>query len=216
MVKRDITRKEIEVETLIKKRYYSTSENEFDKWIEDLLSYLDQTRSGLLTLKEILNLTSRAIYRFFAFQEIAIGLKSEKDALYRYAVLLGFTKDAESTYECLTYNYDDMVTEKKYSFIRLSMYSFFCAAEKHPFEEGEETTFNRPLKLKEARDASDVFIEGDYFEFHCYNGNNELIGWFELSNPRNKKMPTRKEIKQIELFAHILSMVIERKKHFEK
>ena len=208
--------KEIETITLVRKRFHSPSETDFEKWIDDFINYIDQTRSSLLSLKDILNLTARVIYRLFSFQEIAIGLINEKDGLYRYETLLGFTKDAESAYKRLTYDHDDMVTEKKYRFTRLNKYSFFCIAEQHPFEEGEEATFNRPLKLNEPRSSSDEFIEGDYFEFHCYDSNNELIGWFELSNPRNKKMPTHEELKRIELFAHILSMIIERKRHFEK
>lgn len=216
MVKRSVKGKELEIVTLVKKRYYSPPEDEFEKWVEDLLSYLEQTRSSLLSLKDILNLTARIIYRFYGFQEIAIGLRNEKEDLYRYEVLLGFTKEAESAYKQLTYNHDDMATEAKYSFTRLSKHSFFCAVEQHPFENGEEVTFNRPLRLKEERSYSDEFIEGDYFEFHCYDSNNELIGWFELSNPRNKKMPTRGEIKRIEIFANILSMIIERKRYFEK
>lgn len=65
--------------------------------------------------------------------------------------------------------------------------------------------------LKKKRGNMDEFIEVDYFDIYIYGRDSRFIGWIELANARDGKLPARQTLKWIELIASVLGSIIKRK-----
>jgi len=198
--------------SLVKEKYSLFPKNEMEISIENIQNWLLQSRAKGESLKDILTFTARTIYRIFEFKEIAIGLRSEKDNLYRYEIMLGFTKEVENQLRKLSYTLEDLVSYEKFPGIRLSSITDFCIAEDITDQEGEELTYNRPLALLEERKALDDFIEGDYLDISFFDRKLQLLGWLELSNTKTGKLPSRESLKWLEMFATIIGIIVERER----
>jgi len=211
-----VSQKEIKIDpeftSIIKKKYSPISEDELEKIIEGLQTFLLFAQNQRQSLKSILEHAARVIYRLFEFREVAIGLKSEKDGLYRYEILLGFTKKSEAAHKRLSYTYDEMVNPDKYPHIKVDQWTDFCIAESvNPEKEDDDiATHNRPLAISRQRDSFEEFKEGDYIDINIFGDNKELIGWIEVANTRNEMLPSRKKIKWLGMIGSILGIIIQR------
>lgn len=203
--------------SLITKRYSSVAMNETEKAIDHIQNWLLNSKMNVGSLDDILYLTARTIYRLFEFKEVAIGLRSEEDDMFRYVTLLGFTKDAERALRNLAYSFEEMVSYERYPGIRLNSLTDYCLAEDHIHEEREEGSYNRPFVIgKTKRQDIDDFIDGDYIDIAFYDSRVQLLGWIELSNTRNGKMPARESLRWLDLMATILALIVERDRNSEK
>jgi hypothetical protein len=200
---------DIQYKTLIEKGYSPIPRDPQEKIIEGIFGIIEASNDRKNTLGSILELTAKTIFRMFEFDEIGIGLKDRKDGLYRYEVLFGYRPSMIEDFKKMAYTYDDMVSYDKFPFIKTGKYSDLNPVEGLP--EGERHLFNRPFELTEKRELPDEFHEGDYIDFWMYGYNKEIIGWFELSSPRNRRLPPRTTIRWIELIACICSSIVEQK-----
>lgn len=211
--KRDI---DLKFASLIKEKYYLFPQNEMEIGIENIQNWLLQSRAKGKSLKDILTFTVRTIYRIFDFKEVAIGLRSERDNLYRYEILFGYTKEAENQLRKFSYTFEELDSFEKFPGIMLSSITDFCFAEDRADHEGEELTYNRPLALLAERKAVDDFKEGDYLDISFFDRKLQLLGWLELSNTKTGKLPSRESLKWLEMFATIIGIIVERERLSEK
>ena len=186
--------------------YSLTPRDELERIIDDFISVTERGSDGRTTLHQILEMSARIIFRRFGFGEVSVGLKSRKDGLYRYEFTLGLRKDVELSFKQATYDKDDMVSHDRFPFIRTGRLSELDPIEGLP--EKEREMFNRPFSLESPRRSRDDFHEGDYFDVWMMDGNKGIIGWFELSSPKDGKMPPRVSIRWIEVLASICASII--------
>ncbi len=193
----------------IENTYTPVPKDDFEKMIDSILTLVDMGHDRKQPLSLTLDFAAKMLFRTFKFREIAIGLKDKKDGLFRYEILLGFRKEVEERYHKTSYTHEDMVSTEKYHFIRMGR-----TAEFFPVEgtvQDESALFNRPLQLESQRKSQDDFHEGDYIDIFMFSQNREPIGWFELADPMGDKLPSRSDIRSIELIVGICSSIVELK-----
>lgn len=194
---------------MIRGRYSPIPRDENEKVMDGTEKLMLIARDPTLPLKIFLDEAGRLIHRLFDFREIAIGMKSKSDNLFRYEVLIGFSGEAERARKKLTYTDDDMLDSKKYpNGIVITKKTEFMLVELHPYKPGEEDTYNRPNLLAKQRSSIEDFIEGDYIIIYFFGRKGEVMGWVELSGTRNGKMPSRSTMRWLELISSIIASVI--------
>jgi hypothetical protein len=194
---------------MIRGRYSPIPRDENEKVMDGTQKLMLIARDPTLPLKIFLDEAGRLIHRLFDFREIAIGMKSKSDNLFRYEVLIGFSGEAERARKKLTYTDDDMLDSKKYpNGIVITKKTEFMLVELHPYKPGEEDTYNRPNLLAKQRSSIEDFIEGDYIIIYFFGRKGEVMGWVELSGTRSGKMPSRSTIRWLELISSIIASVI--------
>jgi len=191
-------------EFFIRRRFSHISENQFQKMIIDIQTWILNSNRYRNSIKELLDFAARTMYRIFEFKEISIGVKDQNDGLFKYVTVLGFTKDAERFIRRTTYAPEEILDYDKYPGIKLSSTSDYCIADRM------KNAYNRPIELNRKRDSTDEFMEGDYIDISIYDSKIQLIGWIELANPKNREIPSKDTMLWIELFASILGIMIER------
>jgi hypothetical protein len=58
------------------------------------------------------------------------------------------------------------------------------------------------------RKSPDEFHEGDYIDVWMQSHNREIIGWFELASPADDKLPSRSQMRWIELIVAVCSSIV--------
>ena len=193
----------------LQSRYSTVPKNDLEKILDSILELIELSRDKKRNVKSILEQAARTIFRLFDLQEVAIGLKSPKDGLYRYDVLFGFTKNTEMAFRKIEYTSEDMVSYDRYPFVKIGRIS-----ELNPVEgisEDDKHLYDRPLALDHPRGSHEDFMEGDYIDIWMYGGGGSLIGWFEVSKPRDGKMPSCDTVRWIEVIADVCALIVERK-----
>lgn len=194
----------------IRRRYSPVPKNETEKIFENIQTFFLFAQEPGNPLQSILNQAARLIYRLFDFKEIGIAIKNEKDGLYRYVSLLGFTKEAEDAQRRITYTYEEIWNTNKYPTIKLGRLSEFNIEDGTTLEGDELCAFNRPSLLPKERTSFDESLESDYFTIFIFGYKEELLGWIEVGDPRSGKLPQRSTIKWIELIGTTLGFIIQR------
>jgi hypothetical protein len=149
------------------------------------------------------------LHTLFPFQEISIGLKDPDDGKYRYYAVLGYTKEAEVSLKKASYTYDEYVSQREFPGIRISRMLELSVGENQPSLDKEKECWNRPTLIGGVRKSPEDFTEADYLDVHMYASGNNLVGWIEVSAPKDGKMPSGQTMRRLELFASILLVAIQ-------
>lgn len=200
-----------EIERVLRRQYNQVPADENERILDGIQKFIDLTHQDRITLHDVIHEAAMAIHRLFPFKEVTIGLRSRVDGKYRYEEVIGHSRVSAEALKKLSYTYDDFFGPRDdYPAIRLSRYTALALVEEQPFRESEKDTYSRPTLLSEVRKSVDDTVEGDYWDIHMYGLKDDLIGWIELGTTKDGKMPSASIIKQLELFAFILSCVIQR------
>ncbi|HDP96070.1 MAG TPA: hypothetical protein ENN25_00030 [Euryarchaeota archaeon] len=194
----------------LKEYYSSIKHGESEKILEGIQKLVFFAGSTNDTLDTILEEAARTIYRLFEFKEILIGIRDPKDKMYRYVISIGFRKDADQKLKLIRYTKEEFFDPNIYPGIWISKQTKYFLSEDEPYDDDEIDTFNRPLIFQELRKSGDEFREGDYIDVHIFGPRGEMIGWIELSNTRDGRIPSRSSIFWLELIAAFLSVIIQK------
>lgn len=197
------------IEQAVKQHYMQPASNEDGRTLEGIQKFLATAQVPPVTIDRVIHEAALAINRIFAFKEVAIGLKSPVDGRYRYEEIIGQSKSSEQALRKLSYDLDEFFSQADYPSIRLSKVTELCVVEEQPFPDSERNTYNRPSLLSGTRNSPDEFVEGDYIDIAMYTPEDEMIGWVELGMPMYAKMPSIPTIKRLEVFASVLSLLIQ-------
>ena len=198
-----------DIEISFKKEYAELANSEEQKMMQVFQRFFKDERR-VHDLKAILYEAAMTIHRLFPFRETSIGIRYPSDGKYRYLVALGFSPAAREAHMKLEYTHEEMFDRLKYPWIKVSDYIDFRYAEGEQFKQiGEEKSFTRPSMLSLKRDSPRQMLEGDYFDIYFTDEKGNVIGWIEVAAPKEGTIPPLRMIRWLELFALMLSPIIE-------
>jgi len=157
-------------------------------------------------LKVFFDQVMRFIFRQFGFSEIAIGLKDRNEEVWRYETAFGFTKEVEAKLFRTRYDRSDMYSQERFPNIKIGRVSELNVAEGLPEEETDK--YDRPYRWHTKRQSPEEFLPGDFIDSWMLDEKKEIIGWIEVSGPKDRKQPPRSTVRWIELLACLSSEVV--------
>jgi len=190
----------LRIEALLKSRYRQIPRDDNEKILDAVLKFWVKIQEGNVSRKAVLNEAAEVIHRSLMFQEIAIAVRDEKDGLYRYEVTVGFTKDVVDVMQTQVFSEAEVRAFDRLPGVKVSKLIEFTISES-PHKAGEEAQFNRPMLAAIPRKKDDEFTFGDYMNVYILGRDDELLGYIEVSGPRDGKMPTGNRMKALELLA---------------
>jgi len=199
--------KDMEQEEMLKSIYSFGSEIPDEKFLEAALNFFSKIRNPSFSLESILKEILEFVRSNSPFQECLIGLK-DKDGLFRFKAMIGFTDEAAAEIRNIVFTQDDMKSIRSYHPINICKFSQFHLSERRPYAPGMEKAFNKPDLLKSTRAHPDDMIEGDFIEIDLRDKSRDIIGWMELSGTVDGKLPQRDTIMRIEFFASCIIPII--------
>jgi len=155
-------------------------------------------------LKDAVNMISRQM----GIDGVAIGLRDQKDGLYRYKAMAGFRPDAVEALRRIAYRKEQFYEDPEYHGTDISKQSRLYLAEDNVIPAGDQNSFNRPALLKMKRTSLAESLEGDYIDVKILGPFDELLGWIEISGTRTMKLPDIASIKCVEIVASIVGAAV--------
>lgn len=161
-----------------------------------------------IDVKALCEDAARLIVKQFGMRDTTIGLKSEKDGLFRYHVIVGIRKEAEEALRKSAYTVDDFLSDKKYKGTTISKYTRLYLAEDSPYADTEKDTYSHPVLLSSRRRSLTESLEGDYVDVHILGAKDELLGWIEISGTRTGNLPDIHTIRWVEMVSRVLAIAL--------
>ncbi len=193
-------------------RYAPVASTEDEQVIESLDLLSAHAKMPGQSTQAFLNEVARVIYKSFGFKEISIGVK-DKDGVFRYAAMLGFRDDVKTMQHRPSYTLEEMMDKRAYPSAKIDRTVEIHLKEDRPADEGEDGMYNRPSLMGQERISPDTMMEGDYIELRIHGPNDDLLGWIELSCPRDGKFPSRGTVKWLEFISIITATFLNLKEH---
>ncbi|MDH4122755.1 MAG: hypothetical protein OEV21_01515 [Thermoplasmata archaeon] len=199
-----------DLEKILKKNYSEFSLTENHKIIQGLERFLRVERQKS-NLAFVLHEAALMINRVFPFKEVSIGMRGPIDGLYRYIEVLGLSPTAKSEHMKLRYTQTEMFDFEKYPAFKISRFTDFRYSDDQPTgSQIERKAFSRPSLLSLQRNSLEEMLEGDYIDIYIFDLKDQIIGWIEVAQPRDGKIPSMSTIRWLEFLALLISPIIER------
>lgn len=196
------------IESVLKARYRQIPRDDNEKIIDAVMKFWQQIQEGKLSKNSLLQEVAGVIHMYLTFQEIAISIRDPSDGLYRYQTFVGFTDGVVKDMRSLVYNEAEVRAFDRLPGIKVSKLIEFTISEA-PLKAGEHTQFNRPIMVAIPRKTDDEFTFGDYMTISICGMGDELLGFMEVSGPRDGKLPTGNRMKGLELLASMTGFALQ-------
>ncbi len=200
---------DVKLRQYIETTYSPIPRDDKEKLIDALLTLTEVAADKKQSLHAFLEHVAKTIFRHFSIDEIAIGLYDRRTNTYFMDVVFGYRPEVGAEYLKMRYDYEDMVSQERFPYIKVGKMSEYAPVEGLPEE--ERSLLSRPYAGSLARSNDDDFHEGDYIDVWMYSPQKTILGWIELSKPRSGKMPPRSAIRWIEVIASICTFAIKLK-----
>ncbi|MGQ9586871.1 MAG: hypothetical protein ACUVT7_00610 [Thermoplasmata archaeon] len=175
--------------------------------IEGVHALMQHLEKSQVDVRKLMQEAGNLIYRQFGIMNVGLGLRGP-DGLYRYDVLVGFRDDAVERRKSTAYRKEEFYDAGPYKGYWLSKYTKLYLSEDHPWANSETNAYNRPILLGSKRRAVNEAIEGDYIDIHIFDGNDDLLGWIEISGTRTGFLPDVTTIRWIEIIGSIIGAAV--------
>lgn len=194
----------------LKEMYPIIGRDETERLMIEISGLIEYSLDRKNPLPKILDRIGRLIAKYFAFKSVSIGIRGD-DGLFRYVAFVGHPKEAEEALRKQKYSSEDMLDYDRYPNIRIGSIAQYNPVEGFRVDDEELVAHHRPKLLNKPRTNLDAVLVGDYIDFYMYGFEGKLIGWIELSETKDGKLPPRSSIRWIELITEISSALIQSK-----
>jgi len=186
--------------------YSPLPKDDSEKMAVGLIDLAAVGADGRRSIKTFFEQVVRYVFRQFGFSEVAIGLKDRKEDVWKYEAAFGFTKDVEAKLFRARYDRADMYGQERFPNIKTGKLSELNVAEGLPVEDTE--MYDRPYRFRAKRTSVEEFHQGDFMDFWMFDEKREIVGWIEVSSPKDKKQPSRATVRWIEFLASLCAQMV--------
>lgn len=199
----------------LKDVYSVLNKDDDERFLADVHSLIEFSLDRRNPTNKVLERIGRLIVKHFEFKTASIGLRSD-DGTFRYVAFVGHSRDAEDALRLQRYDLSEMIDYDKFPNIRIGSIAQYNPVEGFPAVESELVGHHIPALPKSPRKEINAFLPGDYVDFYMHGHEERLIGWIELSDTKDGKLPKRESIRQIELLTDVSAVIIQLRLRFEK
>ena len=152
----------------------------------------------------------------FNIKGMSLGMLDESTGLYAHKACYGYSADVVKKIKNVAYTNDRMKSDLRDEF-RISRNAYYVRVEDISMAYDDDFLFiMRPERLKEPRHSKDEWHELDYIDFVMTDKNGKWIGWLEITDPGDGKVPSKGVIERIEILADLAGVAIENSKMYQE
>jgi signal transduction histidine kinase len=156
------------------------------------------------------------VARNFNIKGMSLGMLDESTGLYAHKASYGYAPDVVKKIKNVAYTYDRMKSDLRDEF-RISRNCYYVRVEDISMAYDDDFLFiMRPERLKDPRSSPDEWHELDYIDFVMTDKNGRWIGWLEITDPGDGKVPSKDVIDKIEILADLAGVAIENSKMYQE
>lgn len=156
----------------------------------------------------------RSIQEIFGMSEMFIARLDEKKNLFVIKALSGYPPDDVKPIKRMCFAPEQIRLQSSSRF-RVGRESYYIRAEEWSHYNPRDPFYDHPENLRRPRIHQDEWHEIDFFNFMLKDHHGNIIGFLELDDSEDGKLPSRQEIEAIELFSDLVGIAIETEKMYE-
>ena len=159
-------------------------------------------------LDTLLQKIVKAVAQTFRISAATIGIRNKETGLFEIRAVHGYDKPMEEQIRRVKYTPERMSRDLRPEFL-IGRKTYYVPGES--WEPGEEDLIfvRNPEQCDGKRKLADDWHENDYIDFLMYEKNGDLLGFLELDEPDNHKVPDDDTLKAIEIFSDLASIAIQ-------
>ncbi len=163
----------------------------------------------------LLNKIVRLVSETFGLARAHMGIRSKVTGLFEVRACYGFPAAVEANLKRVRYTPDRMKQDLKDEF-RIGKNTYYVPAEGWTPAPEEMLFIAHPERIDVPRKFPDEWHELDFIDFLMYERDGTLLGYLEIDEPDNHKVPDDEVLQAIEVFSDLAAIAIQNAELYEK
>jgi signal transduction histidine kinase len=166
-------------------------------------------------LDALLQKIVKVVSETFGIAKVTIGIREKETDLFAVRAAHGFSPETEAQIRGVKYTLERMKTDLKPE-LRIGKNAYYVPAESWEPDEEDFLFIAKPERMDRARSSPNEWHEFDFVDLLMYERNGELLGYLEIDEPDDGKVPSEETIRAIEVFADLAAIAIQNASLYEK
>ncbi len=160
-------------------------------------------------LDELLEKIVRTVSETFGLAKCHIGIREPATGMFAVRATYGYEQPRDAEIRKVKYTAERMVHDLRPE-LKVGKNAYYVPSEMSEFPDEKDMLFvNKPERLENARRFPDEWHEYDYIDFMMYNKDGSLLGYLEIDEPINNKVPDDETLRAVEIFSDLASIAIQ-------
>jgi signal transduction histidine kinase len=167
------------------------------------------------SLDALLNKIVKTVSETYGLAKVTIGIREEDTGLFAIRAAFGFDQKTEAEIKKVKYTKERMEQDLRLE-RKIGRKAYYVSAEDWEPSEEDLLFISHPERMDRARRFPDEWHECDFIDFMMYGKDGSALGYLEIDEPVNGKVPTGEAVEAIEVFSDLAAIAIENAKLYSK
>ena len=146
----------------------------------------------------------------------SIGIREKETGLFAIRAAYGFAPEREAEIRKVKYTRERMEKDLRPEFLVMKN-TYYVPAEAWEPDVYEDMLFViHPERMEHARRFANEWHEGDFIDFLMYDKEGELLGYLEIDEPDDHKVPGDEPLRAIQIFSDLAAIAIQNAELYDK
>lgn len=167
-------------------------------------------------LDKLLQKIVQTVSETFGLHTASIGIRDRETGLFIVRASHGFSPEVDEKIRMVKYTMERMTKDLRPEF-KIGRNSYYVPAEAYEVDGEDDMLFvAHPERMDRARKFPDEWHELDYINFLMYEKDGSLLGYLEIDEPDDHKVPDDDKLRAIEVFSDLAAIAIQNAELYER
>ncbi|HEX7393042.1 MAG TPA: GAF domain-containing sensor histidine kinase [Thermoplasmata archaeon] len=170
-------------------------------------------------LDALLEKIVKTVSETFGMRTVSIGIVDRETGDYAVRATYGYAPEVDKEIRKVRYSSERMIHDLKEEF-RIGKNTYYVPADSYEIESEDDMLFVlHPERMNRARASPEEWHELDYIDFLLYNRDGSMLGYLEIDEPDDCRVPDDEKLRAIEVFSDLAAIAIQNAalyEHFER
>ncbi len=158
----------------------------------------------------------RAVSETFGMRTVSIGIVDRETGDFAVRASYGYTPEIDKEIRKVRYSGERMVHDLREEF-RIGKNTYYVPADSYEIESEDDMLFVlHPERMNRARESPEEWHELDYIDFLMYNKDGSMLGYLEIDEPDDRRVPGDEKLRAIEIFSDLAAIAIQNAELYER
>jgi signal transduction histidine kinase len=156
----------------------------------------------------------KTVSETFGLAKCTIGIREKDTGLFAVRAAYGFEPEMETKIRKVKYTLDRMMRDLKPEF-KVSTNTYYIPSENWEPDDEDMVFVAHPERLDRARRFPDEWTELDYIDLLMKTRDGDILGYLEIDEPDDHKVPSDEKLRAIEIFSDLAAIAIQNAELYE-
>jgi len=159
-------------------------------------------------LNALLQKIAKVVSEAYGIAKVHIGIRERDTGLFAVRAAHGFDPEAEARIKKVKYTSERMKRDLRPEF-KVGRNAYYVPAESWELDDEDLMFVAKPERIDRARASPEDWLECDYVDFLMHEKDGSILGYLEIDEPADGKVPSSDTINAIEVFADLAAIAIQ-------